>query len=98
MLRRQGLLTGRSLSETYYRHAGLHRWVRQVQAEHKLDAAVVFSGVMAQFATPLLPQVPMLVDFVDVDSSKWAQYAPNHRWPLSWLYRGVPACWPMSAK
>ena len=87
VLSARGLLTGRSLSETYYRHAGLHRWVRQVQTEHKLDATVVFSGVMAQFATPLLPQVPMLVDFVDVDSSKWAQYAPNHRWPLSWLYR-----------
>ena len=28
-----------------------------------------------------------LVDFVDVDSAKWSQYAPNHRWPLSWLYR-----------
>lgn len=87
LLSARGLLTGRSLSETYYRHAGLHRWVREVQAKHKLDATVVFSGVMAQFATPLLPQVPMLVDFVDVDSSKWAQYAPEHRWPLSWLYR-----------
>ena len=29
----------------------------------------------------------MLVDFVDVDSAKWTQYAPDHRWPLSWLYR-----------
>jgi sugar transferase (PEP-CTERM/EpsH1 system associated) len=24
---------------------------------------------------------------VDVDSAKWTQYAPRHRWPLSWLYR-----------
>lgn len=87
VLSARGLLTGRSLSETYYRHAGLQRWVRQVQSEHQIDASVVFSGVMAQFATPLLPQVPMLVDFVDVDSTKWAQYAPNHRWPMSWLYR-----------
>lgn len=87
LLSARGLLTGRSLSETYYRHAGMQRWVRQVQAEHKLDATVVFSGVMAQFAMPLLPEVPMLVDFVDVDSAKWAQYAPEHRWPMSWLYR-----------
>lgn len=87
LLSARGLLTGRSLSETYYRHAGMHRWVRQVQSQHKLDATVVFSGVMAQFAMPLLPDVPMLVDFVDVDSSKWGQYAPEHRWPMSWLYR-----------
>ena len=33
------------------------------------------------------PRLPMLVDFVDVDSAKWAEYAPRHRWPLSWLYR-----------
>ncbi len=31
--------------------------------------------------------IPMLVDFVDVDSAKWTQYAANHRWPMSWLYR-----------
>ena len=42
---------------------------------------------MAQYAQPLLPEVPMLVDFVDVDSAKWTQYAPAHRWPLSMLYR-----------
>jgi polysaccharide biosynthesis protein PslH len=29
----------------------------------------------------------VLVDFVDVDSAKWTQYAGNHRWPMSWLYR-----------
>ena len=87
LLSARGLLTGRSLSETFYRHAGMHRWVRQVQADHKIQATVVFSGVMAQFATPLLPKVPMLVDFVDVDSAKWGQYAPEHRWPMSWLYR-----------
>lgn len=83
----RGLMTGRSLSETFYRSRGMHRWIREVQAEHQIDATVVFSGVMAQFATPLLPEVPMLVDFVDVDSAKWTQYAPKHRWPLSWLYR-----------
>ncbi|MEO7008250.1 MAG: TIGR03087 family PEP-CTERM/XrtA system glycosyltransferase, partial [Caldimonas sp.] len=33
------------------------------------------------------PSLAMLVDFVDVDSAKWTQYAGAHRWPLSWLYR-----------
>ena len=32
-------------------------------------------------------RLPTLIDFVDVDSAKWTQYAPRHRWPLSWLYR-----------
>ena len=28
-----------------------------------------------------------VVDFVDVDSDKWQQYAEQQRWPMSWLYR-----------
>jgi polysaccharide biosynthesis protein PslH len=87
LLSLQGLFTGDALSVAFYRSSGMHRWVEGVRAQHRIDASVVFSGAMAQFATPLLPQVPMLVDFVDVDSTKWSQYAPEHRWPLSWLYR-----------
>ena len=28
-----------------------------------------------------------VVDFVDVDSDKWRQYAAARRWPVSWAYR-----------
>jgi len=57
-------------------------------AENTIDMAVIFSSVMAQYVEHSnAPNTPMLVDFVDVDSHKWTQYAPNHTWPLSWLYR-----------
>ena len=84
-----GLLTGQSLSERYYQNAGMQAWVDQTLAEHKIDAIVIFSSVMAQYVHQPLKRnnPPMLVDFVDVDSAKWTQYAPQHRWPLSWLYR-----------
>ncbi|WP_332740848.1 TIGR03087 family PEP-CTERM/XrtA system glycosyltransferase [Hydrogenophaga sp.] len=82
-----GLLTGEALTLAYYRSTGMQRWVQEVASQHRLQASVVFSSAMAQYAQPLLPQVPMLVDFVDVDSAKWTQYAPAHRWPLSMLYR-----------
>jgi polysaccharide biosynthesis protein PslH len=82
-----GLLTGEALTLSYYRHRGMQDWVRRVSAQNELQASVVFSSSMAQYARPLAPEVPMLVDFVDVDSAKWTQYAPEHRWPLSWLYR-----------
>jgi sugar transferase (PEP-CTERM/EpsH1 system associated) len=81
-----GLLTGQSLSQHYYQHGGLQTWVRQTLAEHNIDAVVIFSSVMAQYME-VSAKIPMLVDFVDVDSAKWTQYAPDHRWPLSWLYR-----------
>jgi len=81
-----GLLTGQSLSQHYYQNAGLQTWVQRTLAENDIDAVVIFSSVMAQYIkTGSSPR--MLVDFVDVDSAKWTQYAPDHRWPLSWLYR-----------
>lgn len=82
-----GLLRGEALTLAYYRNAGMRRWVEQVARSHELQASVVFSGAMAQYAQPLAPDVPMLVDFVDVDSVKWTQYAPAHRWPMSAVYR-----------
>ncbi|QHE85916.1 TIGR03087 family PEP-CTERM/XrtA system glycosyltransferase [Hydrogenophaga sp. BPS33] len=87
LLSATGLLRGEALSLTYYRNAGMRRWVEQVGRAHTLQASVVFSSAMAQYAQPLAPQVPMLVDFVDVDSAKWTQYAPAHRWPMSAVYR-----------
>ncbi|MBX3610158.1 MAG: TIGR03087 family PEP-CTERM/XrtA system glycosyltransferase [Hydrogenophaga sp.] len=83
----QGLLRGEALSLAYYRDAGLMAWVRQVAAQHDIRASIVFSSTMSPFALGGLPGKPMLVDIVDVDSAKWTQYAPAHRWPLSWLYR-----------
>jgi sugar transferase (PEP-CTERM/EpsH1 system associated) len=84
-----GLLTQQALSLSYYRDAGLQAWVNETLAEHSIDAIVIFSGVMAQYVDlfPASKVRPMLVDFVDVDSAKWTQYAPKHRWPMSWLYR-----------
>ena len=84
-----GLITNQALSLRYYRNDGLHAWVNRILRDQKIDTTVVFSSVMAQFVEgqPDVATPPMLVDFVDVDSAKWTQYAPDHRWPLSWLYR-----------
>lgn len=80
------LLGTQPLTLRYYRDAGMTRWIEQLASRHAIDAVVVFSSAMAQYAQRL-PQVPMLVDFCDVDSAKWSEYAGNHRWPMSWLYR-----------
>lgn len=82
----RGLLTGEPLTAAYYRDRGLRQWVAQTRAAERIDAAVVFSSSMAQYAQ-CPPRLPMLVDFVDVDSAKWAEYGEHHRWPLSWIYK-----------
>ncbi len=81
----RGLLSGQALSEVYYRSPRMAAWVADTVARASIDATVVFSSSMAQYAQAQ-PALPMLVDFVDVDSAKWADYAPKHAWPLSWLY------------
>jgi len=83
-----GLLSQQALSLYYYKDTDLQAWVNQTLTENKIDATVIFSSVMAQYVDARPDgNPPMLVDFVDVDSAKWTQYANNHRWPLSWLYR-----------
>ncbi len=80
-----GLLRNEPLTLAYYRDASLETWVRQLHQRAQLGAVLVFSSSMAQYAAA--SKVPLLVDFVDVDSAKWTDYAPAHSWPLSWLYR-----------
>lgn len=82
-----GLLRREALTMAFYRSAGMRRWVQRTQVKHPLQASLVFTSAMAQYAQPLLPQTPMVVDFVDVDSCKWRDYAPAHRWPVSWIYQ-----------
>jgi len=80
------LLADDPLTLRYYRDAGLQDWVDHTFRQQKIDAVVVFSSAMAQYVESKT-RLPSIIDFVDVDSAKWTQYAPNHRWPMSWLYR-----------
>ncbi len=83
-----GLLRCTPLSLDYYRDTALRAWVASIRSRHGIDASVMFSSVMAQYgpAPSAHGSEPMLVDFVDVDSAKWTQYAHDHRWPMSWVY------------
>ena len=80
------LVRNRSLSLDYYRDAGLERWVDATVARHGIERVLVFSSAMAQYADKY-PQARRVVDFCDVDSDKWRQYAEQKSWPMSWLYR-----------
>jgi sugar transferase (PEP-CTERM/EpsH1 system associated) len=80
------LFDGQAVTRRYYADAGLAEWVGRTVREQGIDTAVVFSSAMAQYVDRL-PGLRMLVDFVDVDSAKWSEYAQSHAWPLSWLYR-----------
>ncbi|TFW29679.1 TIGR03087 family PEP-CTERM/XrtA system glycosyltransferase [Massilia arenosa] len=82
----KALFGKRSLSLDYYNDTQMHNWVREVMARQPISRVVVFSSPMAQYAEPLV-NTRRVVDFCDVDSDKWRQYADKKSWPMSWLYR-----------
>jgi sugar transferase (PEP-CTERM/EpsH1 system associated) len=50
------------------------------------DLAFVFGSSMVHFVAPY-PELPVILDLVDVDSDKWMQYSQQARGPLRWLWR-----------
>lgn len=82
----KALLGGRALSFDYYRNAGVQRWVDQAMAQHRIDRVLVFSSPMAQYAEAY-PKARRVVDFCDIDSDKWRQYAAQKSFPMNWVYR-----------
>lgn len=82
-----GLFTGEPLSCTYYRSARMARWVREALAKAPIERAVVYSSAMAQFLLDeQLRLQRRVIDFVDVDSDKWRQYAETHPGLMRWIY------------
>ncbi|HEX8554255.1 MAG TPA: TIGR03087 family PEP-CTERM/XrtA system glycosyltransferase [Sphingomonas sp.] len=75
----QALATGQPVSLTAFADPAFRAAVAAVMARHRPDSAYVFSGQMAQHVPHGLPFV---MDFVDVDSAKFAALGG----PLAWLY------------
>lgn len=67
------------LSVRYFASRRLHAWVERLVQQEPLDAVVVFSSQMAAYVQDV--RLPRLMDFCDVDSAKWREYA--RRAPLA---------------
>jgi sugar transferase (PEP-CTERM/EpsH1 system associated) len=80
------LASGKSLSLAYYRDGGMKNWVARTMREHGIARIMMFSSVMAQYAEDY-PAARRVIDFCDVDSDKWRQYAEKKKFPMSWVYR-----------
>ena len=79
------LLTRKSLSVgAFYRQALAREITRKLHTE-LFDVIFVSSAAMAEYVMQV-SALPRIIDFVDVDSEKWRQYAQHHGMPWSWLY------------
>ncbi len=82
----RGLLTGEALSVPYYGSHALQQWVDNTLATQSISTVLIYSSVMAQFINAS-HAIDTVVDFVDVDSDKWRQYAEKKTGIMRWIYQ-----------
>jgi len=70
----RALASGRPVSLTLFDSAALRRFVERKLADPEVGCVFAFSGQMAQFV-PERPRKRFVMDFVDMDSAKFAAYA-----------------------
>jgi sugar transferase (PEP-CTERM/EpsH1 system associated) len=80
-----GALRPRPFSLSFFESRALAERVRELAGREFFDVAVVYCSAMAPYAA-LAPEVPAVLDMVDVDSAKWAQYARFAPLPLRPVY------------
>ncbi|HKI03246.1 MAG TPA: TIGR03087 family PEP-CTERM/XrtA system glycosyltransferase [Thermoanaerobaculia bacterium] len=62
------------LTLSFFQSAELSARLRELARRERFDVVFVYCSAMAPYAA-LLPEVPAVLDMVDVDSAKWSQYA-----------------------
>jgi sugar transferase (PEP-CTERM/EpsH1 system associated) len=81
----QALASGRPLSLTAFDDAAMRRAVAEVLAREEIETIFVFSSQMAQYL-PAETSRRVIMDFVDMDSAKFAAYAGAAKGPMRWIY------------
>lgn len=80
------LLTRKPLTLPYFYSRELQREVRKALNTQAFDRIFVYCSAMAQYVESAAG-IPVITDFVDMDSDKWTQYAGFTNWPLSAIHR-----------
>jgi sugar transferase (PEP-CTERM/EpsH1 system associated) len=81
----KALLVGEPLSVAALNEATLHASIRRKFDELRPDLIIIYSCNVAQFAEHL-SGVPRIMQFGDLDSLKWQQYAQRSTIPMKWIY------------
>ncbi len=83
----KAFLNDAPLNLPYFHDHKLEAWTKRIYAEVRPSVAFAFSSQMGQYFLGAAPRPPRIViDYCDVDSDKWHQYAEKNCWPKSWLF------------
>lgn len=90
------LLTPSPLSVPYFYHQELQQHINWFLQNFNFDAILCFSSPMAEYVFRAIKSTKnwqpngtrplLLMDYCDLDSDKWRQYATSSTWPGSWIY------------
>ncbi|WP_294319816.1 TIGR03087 family PEP-CTERM/XrtA system glycosyltransferase [uncultured Sphingomonas sp.] len=78
----EALASGRTVSEAAFDSAAMRATVAELLARRRYDAVYVYSSQMAQY---LPADLALVMDFVDMDSAKFAAYADDAYGPMRWM-------------
>jgi sugar transferase (PEP-CTERM/EpsH1 system associated) len=81
----RSFLRGEPLSCGFFFSSKFEAAVQSALAAERYDVIFVYCSSMAQYV-PWPLSTPVVMDFVDIDSAKWSQYAKRSQPPLSWVY------------
>lgn len=79
--------TGTALTFGYFESAELSAWVAETRARRRPAVELAFSSAMAPYLREAAAESLRVIDFVDLDSEKWRQYAERKSPLTAWLYR-----------
>ncbi len=82
----KALTSGKPISLTMFDSSGVRAFVCQTLAQKPVETIFVFSGQMAQFVPDLPSNIRFVMDFVDMDSAKFAEYAQTASGPMNLVH------------
>jgi sugar transferase (PEP-CTERM/EpsH1 system associated) len=83
----EALVLGEPVSLTAFGSRRIMRMVDQLLDERPIDTIFAYSGQMAQFVPDDRGGRRFIMDFVDVDSEKFAAYGASTRGLMGWVHR-----------
>lgn len=83
-----GFIRAKAITLPYYYQRQMAAWVTQTQARYDIQKVLVYSSSMAQYADgAIFADLTRVIDFVDIDSDKWRQYAAKSSGIKKWFYQ-----------
>lgn len=80
----RNLFLGRPLTTAYFHSGALRSKVARAARKNPFDVCVAYSSGMIPYVEHL--GCRWVIDFVDLDSQKWLQYASSMQGPMRWIY------------